>query len=156
MTSNIGTRKLKDFGTGVGFDTEFRKKEKNKLSTEILKKSLGKKFSPEFLNRIDEIIVFNELEEKEIEKIVRIEIKKFINRLSEIEYKVKIDSKAITFLASKGFNQEFGARPVKRAIQKYIENEIAKRIVNNEIKKNDLVSISHNKDKSSLEFSVSS
>ena len=156
MTSNIGTRKLKDFGTGVGFDTEFRKKEKNKLSTEILKKSLGKKFSPEFLNRIDEIIVFNELEEKEIEKIVRIEIKKFINRLSEIEYKVKIDSKAITFLASKGFNQEFGARPVKRAIQKYIENEIAKRIVNNEIKKNDLVSISHKKDKSSLEFSVSS
>ena len=156
MTSNIGTRKLKDFGTGVGFDTEFRKKEKNKLSTEILKKSLGKKFSPEFLNRIDEIIVFNELEEKEIEKIVRIEIKKFINRLAEIEYKVKIDSKAITFLASKGFNQEFGARPVKRAIQKYIENEIAKRIVNNEIKKNDLVSISHNKDKSSLEFSVSS
>jgi ATP-dependent Clp protease ATP-binding subunit ClpC len=156
MTSNIGTRKLKDFGTGVGFDTEFRKKEKNKLSTEILKKSLGKKFSPEFLNRIDEIIVFNELEEKEIEKIVRIEIKKFINRLSEIEYKVKIDSKAITFLASKGFNQEFGARPVKRAIQKYIENEIAKRIVNNEIKKNDLVSISHNKDKSSLEFLVSS
>ncbi|MBL6591736.1 MAG: ATP-dependent Clp protease ATP-binding subunit [Flavobacteriaceae bacterium] len=156
MTSNIGTRKLKDFGTGVGFDTEFRKKEKNKLSTEILKKSLGKKFSPEFLNRIDEIIVFNELEEKEIEKIVRIEIKKFITRLSEIEYKVKIDSKAITFLASKGFNQEFGARPVKRAIQKYIENEIAKRIVNNEIKKNDLVSISHNKDKSSLEFSVSS
>ena len=156
MTSNIGTRKLKDFGTGVGFDTEFRKKEKNKLSTEILKKSLGKKFSPEFLNRIDEIIVFNELKEKEIEKIVRIEIKKFINRLSEIEYKVKIDSKAITFLASKGFNQEFGARPVKRAIQKYIENEIAKRIVNNEIKKNDLVSISHNKDKSSLEFSVSS
>ncbi len=156
MTSNIGTRKLKDFGTGVGFDTEFRKKEKNKLSTEILKKSLGKKFSPEFLNRIDEIIVFNELKEKEIEKIVRIEIKKFIDRLSEIEYKVKIDSKAITFLASKGFNQEFGARPVKRAIQKYIENEIAKRIVNNEIKKNDLVSISHNKDKSSLEFSVSS
>ncbi len=156
MTSNIGTRKLKDFGTGVGFDTEFRKKEKNKLSTEILKKSLGKKFSPEFLNRIDEIIVFNELKEKEIEKIVKIEIKKFISRLSEIEYKVKIDSKAISFIASKGFNQEFGARPVKRAIQKYIENEIAKRIVNNEIKKNDLISISHNKDKSTLEFSVSS
>ncbi|MEC7876744.1 MAG: ATP-dependent Clp protease ATP-binding subunit, partial [Bacteroidota bacterium] len=156
MTSNIGTRKLKDFGTGVGFDTEFRKKEKNKLSTEVLKKSLGKKFSPEFLNRIDEIIVFNELEKNEIEKIVKIEIKNFINRLSEIDYKVKIDSKAITFLASKGYNQEFGARPVKRAIQKYIENEIAKRIVNNEIKKNDSVSISHKKNESSLEFSVSS
>ena len=156
MTSNIGTRKLKDFGNGVGFDTEFRKKEKNKLSTEVLKKSLGKKFSPEFLNRIDEIIVFNELEKNEIEKIVKIEIKNFINRLAEIDYKVKIDSKAITFLASKGYNQEFGARPVKRAIQKYIENEIAKRIVNNEIKKNDSVSISHKKDESTLEFSVSS
>ena len=91
MTSNIGTRKLKDFGTGVGFDTDYRKKEKNKLSTEVLKKSLGKKFSPEFLNRIDEIVVFNELDKNEIEKIVKIEIKKFINRLSEIEYKIQID-----------------------------------------------------------------
>ncbi|MEL0310062.1 MAG: ATP-dependent Clp protease ATP-binding subunit, partial [Gammaproteobacteria bacterium] len=142
MTSNIGTRKLKDFGTGVGFDTDYRKKEKNKLSTEVLKKSLGKKFSPEFLNRIDEIVVFNELDKNEIEKIVKIEIKKFINRLSEIEYKIQIDSKAISFLAIKGYNKEYGARPVKRAIQKFIEDEIAKMIVKNKIKKNDNIVIS--------------
>ena len=156
MTSNVGTRKLKDFGTGVGFDTEFRKKEKNKLSTDILKKSLGKKFSPEFLNRIDEIVVFNDLEKKEIQSIVKIEINKFIKRLAEIEYKIKIDLKAINFIAQKGFNKEFGARPVKRAIQKYIENEIAKRIVNNGIKKNDTINISHKKSNSFLDFVVSS
>ena len=156
MTSNVGTRKLKDFGTGVGFDTEFRKKEKNKLSTEILKKSLGKKFSPEFLNRIDEIVVFNELEKKEIQSIVKIEINKFIKRLDEIDYKIKIDSKAINFIAQKGYDKEFGARPVKRAIQKYIENEIAKRIVNNEVKKNDTINITHKKNDSFLDFVVSS
>ena len=156
MTSNVGTRKLKDFGTGVGFDTEFRKKEKNKLSTDILKKSLGKKFSPEFLNRIDEIVVFNELEKKEIQSIVKIEINKFIKRLAEIDYKIKIDSKAINFIAQKGYNKEFGARPVKRAIQKYIENEIAKRIVNNEVKKNDTINITHKKNDSFLDFVVSS
>ena len=156
MTSNIGTRKLKDFGTGVGFDTDYRKKEKNKLSTEVLKKSLGKKFSPEFLNRIDEIVVFNELDKTEIEKIVKIEIKKFINRLSEIEYKIQIDSKAISFLAKKGYHKEYGARPVKRAIQKFIEDEVAKMIVKNKIKKNDNIIISHKKDNDKLDITVSS
>ena len=156
MTSNIGTRKLKDFGTGVGFDTDYRKKEKNKLSTEVLKKSLGKKFSPEFLNRIDEVVVFNELDKNEIEKIVNIEIKKFISRLSEIEYKIQIDSKAISFLAKKGFHKEYGARPVKRAIQKFIEDEVAKMIVKNKIKKNDNIVISHKKDNDKLDITVSS
>jgi ATP-dependent Clp protease ATP-binding subunit ClpC len=132
------------------------RKKKNKLSTEILKKSLGKKFSPEFLNRIDEIVVFNELEKKEIQSIVKIEINKFIKRLAEIDYKIKIDSKAINFIAQKGYNKEFGARPVKRAIQKYIENEIAKRIVNNEVKKNDTINITHKKNDSFLDFVVSS
>ena len=154
MTSNIGTRNLKDFGTGVGFDTEFRKKEKKKLTTEILKKSLGKKFSPEFLNRIDEIVVFNQLDQEEIIKIVKIEINKFISRLSEIDYTVKLDSKAIKFLANKGYDKDFGARPVKRAIQKYIEDEIAKRIVKNEIKKEDIISITHNKGEDFLIFNV--
>ena len=156
MTSNIGTRKLKDFGTGVGFDTDYRKKVKNKLSTEVLKKSLGKKFSPEFLNRIDEIVVFNELDKTEIEKIVKIEIKKFINRLSEIEYKIQIDSKAISFLAKKGYHKEYGARPVKRAIQKFIEDEVAKMIVKNKIKKNDNILISHKKNNDKLDITVSS
>mgnify|MGYP003337650905 FL=1 len=125
-----------------------------KLTTEILKKSLGKKFSPEFLNRIDEIVVFNQLDQEEIIKIVKIEINKFISRLSEIDYTVKLDSKAIKFLANKGYDKDFGARPVKRAIQKYIEDEIAKRIVKNEIKKGDIISITHNKGEDFLIFNV--
>ena len=128
------TRNLKDFGTGVGFDTEFRKKEKKKLTTEILKKSLGKKFSPEFLNRIDEIVVFNQLDQEEIIKIVKIEINKFISRLSEIDYTIKLDSKAIKFLANKGYDKDFGARPVKRAIQKYVEDAVADAILDGILK----------------------
>ena len=111
---------------------ERKKKEVNHWNT---KEKSRKKFSPEFLNRIDEIVVFNQLDQEEIIKIVKIEINKFISRLSEIDYTVKLDSKAIKFLANKGYDKDFGARPVKRAIQKYIEDEIAKRIVKNEIKK---------------------
>jgi ATP-dependent Clp protease ATP-binding subunit ClpC len=130
------------------------RRKKKKLTTEILKKSLGKKFSPEFLNRIDEIVVFNQLDQEEIIKIVKIEINKFISRLSEIDYTIKLDSKAIKFLANKGYDKDFGARPVKRAIQKYIEDEIAKRIVKNEIKKGDIISITHNKGEDFLIFNV--
>ena len=125
MTSNIGTRKLKEFGTGVGFDTDYKKKDVNKLSSEVLKKSLSKKFSPEFLNRIDEIVVFNQLTTKEIEKISKIEINNFIDRLKEIDYDIKIDSKVLKFISVKGFDKEFGARPIKRAIQKHLEDPLA-------------------------------
>ena len=137
MTSNIGTRNLKISELVLDSILNLERKKK-KLTTEILKKSLGKKFSPEFLNRIDEIVVFNQLDQEEIIKIVKIEINKFITRLSEIDYTVKLDSKTINFLANKGYDKDFGARPVKRAIQKYIEDEIAKRIVKNEIKKGDI------------------
>ena len=116
MTSNIGTRKLKDFGTGVGFDTDYKKKDLNKLSSEVLKKSLSKKFSPEFLNRVDEIVVFNQLTPIEIEKIVKIELNNFKIRLKNVDYTVKFDNKVIKFLSIKGFDKEFGARPIKRAV----------------------------------------
>ena len=98
----------------------------------------------------------NSIDKTEIEKIVKIEIKKFINRLSEIEYKIQIDSKAISFLAKKGYHKEYGARPVKRAIQKFIEDEVAKMIVKNKIKKNDNIIISHKKDNDKLDITVSS
>ena len=155
MTSNIGTRKLKEFGTGVGFDTDYKKKDVNKLSSEVLKKSLSKKFSPEFLNRIDEIVVFNQLTTKEIEKIAKIEINNFIDRLKEIDYDVKIDSKVLKFISVKGFDKEFGARPIKRAIQKHLEDPLAKKIVSGEIKKGDKIEISHVKDSESLEIKIS-
>ena len=155
MTSNIGTRKLKEFGTGVGFDTDYKKKDVNKLSSEVLKKSLSKKFSPEFLNRIDEIVVFNQLTTKEIEKIAKIEINNFIDRLKEIDYDVKIDSKVLKFISVKGFDKEFGARPIKRAIQKHLEDPLAKKIVSGEIKKGDKIEISHIKDSESLDIKIS-
>ena len=155
MTSNIGTRKLKEFGTGVGFDTDYKKKDVNKLSSEVLKKSLSKKFSPEFLNRIDEIVVFNQLTTKEIEKIAKIEINNFIDRLKEIDYNVKIDSKVLKFISVKGFDKEFGARPIKRAIQKHLEDPLAKKIVSGEIKKGDKIEISHVKDSESLDIKIS-
>ena len=154
MTSNIGTRKLKDFGTGVGFDTEYKRNDENKLSSEILKKSLSKKFSPEFLNRVDEIVVFNTLSHVEIEKIVKIELNNFKDRLKSVDYKVKIDNKVIKFLSIKGYDKEFGARPIKRAIQKYLEDPLAKKIVNSEIKKGDKIEITHLKDVEILNIKV--
>ena len=155
MTSNIGTRKLKEFGTGVGFDTDYKKKDSNKLSSEVLKKSLSKKFSPEFLNRIDEIVVFNQLTTNEIEKIAKIEINNFIERLKEIDYDVKIDGKVLKFISEKGFDKEFGARPIKRAIQKHLEDPLAKKIVSGKIKKGDKIKISHIKDSESLDIKIS-
>ena len=154
MTSNIGTRKLKEFGTGVGFDTDYKKKDENKLSSEVLKKSLSKKFSPEFLNRIDEIVVFNQLHANEIEQIAKIEINIFITRLREIDYHVKIDNKVLKFISNKGYDKEFGARPIKRAIQKHLEDPLAKKIVNSEIKKGDKIEITHNKDSENLSIKI--
>jgi ATP-dependent Clp protease ATP-binding subunit ClpC len=146
MTSNIGTRKLKDFGNGVGFDTNYMKDSENKNTQDILKKSLSKKFSPEFLNRIDEIVVFNQLSVENIEKIAKIEITKFVERLKEIDYLIKIDTKAIKFIAKKGYDKEYGARPIKRAIQKHLEDVIAKEIVKNNFKKGDEIDITFTKD----------
>ena len=156
MTSNIGTRKLKEFGTGVGFDTDYKRKHENKLSSEVLKKSLSKKFSPEFLNRIDEIVVFNQLSSVEIEKIAKIEISNFVNRLKEIDYDVKIDNKVYKFISVKGFDKEFGARPIKRAIQKYLEDPLAKKIVNSEVKKGDKIEISHKSNSEALDIKITS
>ena len=155
MTSNIGTRKLKDFGTGVGFDTDYKKKDENKLSSEVLKKSLSKKFSPEILNRIDEIVVFNQLTSIEIEKIAKIEITSFVRRLKDIDYNVKIDNKVYKFISEKGYDKEFGARPIKRAIQKYLEDPLAKKIVTGEIKKGNKINITHIKNSESLEIKIS-
>ena len=154
MTSNIGTRKLKDFGTGVGFDTDYKKKDENKLSSEVLKKSLSKKFSPEFLNRIDEIVVFNQLTSIEIEKIAKIEITSFVRRLKDIDYNVKIDNKVYKFISEKGYDKEFGARPIKRAIQKYLEDPLAKKIVTGEIKKGNKINITHIKNSDSLDIKI--
>jgi len=126
MTSNIGTRQLKEFGSGVGFTTKEIDKE---FTHGVLQKALNKAFSPEFLNRIDDIIMFDQLNKDAIFKIIDIELAGFTKRFEDLGYKLKLSDKAKEFIASKGYDIQFGARPLKRAIQKYLEDELAELII---------------------------
>ena len=122
MTSNVGSRQLKDFGAGVGFNTETISKEQ---SRGVISKALNRAFSPEFLNRVDDIIMFDPLEKESIDKIIDIELRDFSNRLQIIGFSLNLSQEARNFLAEKGYDRNFGARPLKRAIQKYLEDELA-------------------------------
>lgn len=122
MTSNVGSRQLKDFGAGVGFNTETISKEQ---SRGVISKALNRAFSPEFLNRVDDIIMFDPLEKESINKIIDLELRDFTNRLQIIGFKLNLSPEAKQFIADKGYDRNFGARPLKRAIQKYLEDELA-------------------------------
>ena len=150
MTSNLGARQVKDFGNGVGFGTESMISQESKNIKNTIEKSLKKAFSPEFLNRVDEIVIFNSLEKDDLKKILNIELEKLKNRLKEIGYEIKISPKAITFLCDKGFDKKYGARPLKRAIQNYVEDLIAEEIVKSTIKEGGKFKIECNKDNSKL------
>ncbi len=126
MTSNIGTRQLKDFGSGVGFTT---REVDSEYTHGVLQKALNKAFSPEFLNRIDDIIMFDQLGRDAIFKIIDIELAGFTRRLNELGYKLNLSEKARDFIADKGYDRQFGARPLKRAIQKYLEDELAELLI---------------------------
>lgn len=130
MTSNIGTRQLKDFGRGVGFDTGTVSDKE--ISRSVIQKSLNKAFSPEFLNRIDDIIMFDQLSKESIFRIIDIELKGFFERMSALGYTVKLSDAAKNFVAEKGYDVQFGARPLKRAIQNYLEDEVAEIILRSE------------------------
>ena len=143
MTSNIGARQIKDFGTGVGFSTNSQKAQNNDIEKGIIQNSLKKTFSPEFLNRVDEIVVFNSLEKNDIRKIVDIEISKLVDRVTNLGYKISVTEKAKDFICENGYDKKNGARPLNRAIQKFIENLIAEEIVNNKIKEGDILNIDH-------------
>ena len=150
MTSNLGARQVKDFGNGVGFGTESMISQESKNIKNTIEKSLKKAFSPEFLNRVDEIVIFNSLEKDDLKKILNIELEKLKNRLKELGYEIKISPKAITFLCDKGFDKKYGARPLKRAIQNYVEDLIAEEIVKSTIKEGGKFKIECNKDNSKL------
>ena len=139
MTSNIGARQLKDFGTGVGFETASKKAQSAEIEKGVIEKELKKTFSPEFLNRVDDIIIFQSLGKKEIRSIVDIELDKLILRVDKLGYKVSITSKAKAFLSDKGYDTKYGARPLTRAIQKYVEDLIAENVVTNSIKEGDAI-----------------
>ncbi|TDE01401.1 ATP-dependent Clp protease ATP-binding subunit [Flavobacterium hiemivividum] len=133
MTSNVGARQLKDFGQGVGFGTAARAANAEDNSKSIIENALKKTFAPEFLNRIDDVIVFNTLEKHDIDLIIEIELKKLYARLTELGYNLTISDKAKAFIAEKGFDKQFGARPLKRAIQKYVEDSLAEEIITSKI-----------------------
>lgn len=151
MTSNIGTRQLKDFGRGVGFATQNRIDDKE-YSRNVIQKALSKSFAPEFLNRIDEIIIFDQLSLDAIEKIVDIELRGLYERIESIGYKLIIDDKVKTFIASKGYDVQFGARPLKRAIQTLIEDELAELIISSGLKIGDTISVSLDEENKKLDF----
>ncbi|HEY0047383.1 MAG TPA: ATP-dependent Clp protease ATP-binding subunit [Flavobacterium sp.] len=129
MTSNVGARQLKDFGQGVGFGTAARTSQVDEHSKSIIENALKKTFAPEFLNRIDDVIVFNPLEKEHINLIIEIELKKLYSRIEELGYKLNLSDSAKAFIADKGFDKQFGARPLKRAIQKYVEDALAEEII---------------------------
>jgi ATP-dependent Clp protease ATP-binding subunit ClpC len=139
MTSNIGARKLKDFGQGVGFGTAAKSAQADDNSRSIIENALKKAFAPEFLNRIDDVMVFNALEKEDINKIIDIELVKLIDRIKDLGYELKLSTKAKDYIADKGFDKEYGARPLKRAIQKYIEDALAEEIVTSQIHEGDKI-----------------
>ena len=155
MTSNIGSRQLKDFGQGVGFSTSARKESYDSDTKGIIAKALKKAFAPEFLNRIDDVIMFNSLSSENIHNIIDIELKVLFERIIELGYTLTLDKKAKNFIAEKGYDSQFGARPLKRAIQKYLEDIIADEIVNSNLKEGDEIKITYDNDNEELKIKIS-
>ncbi len=147
MTSNIGSRQLKDFGVGVGFNTAAREAEKGAMQRDVIEKSLKKSFAPEFINRIDDIIYFNSLKREDIHRIIDIELRGLFSRVREMGYGVEMDEKAKDFLVAKGWDEQYGARPLRRAIQRYIEDDLADEIIRAVILPGDTIRISADENK---------
>ena len=159
MTSNAGTRQLKEFGSGIGFNAGGLAKsvmdEKDKeYARSIIQKSLSKQFSPEFLNRLDEIITFNQLDIDAIKRIIDIELRGLFGRVHDMGYEIQITDKAKELVATKGYDVQFGARPLKRAIQTYIEDGVCELLLGGKLKKGDTISIGKNPNREELTFKV--
>ncbi|MFC2097693.1 ATP-dependent Clp protease ATP-binding subunit [Bacteroidota bacterium] len=153
MTSNIGSRQIKEFGKGIGFPSN--KSEGNSdYQKSVFQKALNKTFAPEFLNRIDDVIIFNSLSKKDIFSIIDIELRGLYKRVADLGYKLKISTVAKDFIAEKGYDSKFGARPLKRAIQKYLEDPMAEAIIEASIKEGDCISVGLNKVKQKIVIKV--
>ncbi|WP_300687145.1 ATP-dependent Clp protease ATP-binding subunit, partial [Chryseobacterium sp.] len=150
LTSNIGTRDLKDFGDGVGFGTSAKKTTSDSRARSTIENALKKAFAPEFLNRIDDIVIFNSLVQDDIKKIIDIELNKLYGRLEKLGYKVELTEEAKDFISEKGWDKDFGARPLKRAIQKYIEDLLAEMLVNKQLNEGETVVLEVNEAKDGL------
>ncbi len=154
MTSNIGARQLKDFGQGVGFGTAAKKAQADTHQKSVIENALKKAFAPEFLNRIDDVVVFNSLEREDIHKIIDIELNKLYKRIMEIGYHLNLSDKAKDYIADKGFDKQYGARPLKRAIQKYIEDALAEEIVNSKLEEGDSIFMDLDEKKEELTIKI--
>ncbi|MBN8667365.1 MAG: ATP-dependent Clp protease ATP-binding subunit [Chitinophagaceae bacterium] len=154
MTSNIGVRQLKDFGDGVGFTTASRAEGQDDANKAVIEKALKRTFSPEFLNRIDDVVIFNSLSKDDIFKIIDILMAGVFKRLSALGYSLELTEEAKTFIADKGYDQQFGARPLHRAIQKYLEDPLAEEILNLNVKPGDVLIADLDKEKEKIVFSL--
>ncbi len=146
MTSNIGSRQLKDFGAGVGFSTSARQSQSSSIATSVIENALKKSFAPEFLNRIDDVIIFDSLEREDIHKIIDIELSNLFARIRTMGYEPRISERAKDYIVEKGWDEQFGARPLKRAIQKYVEDMLAEEIILTKLVAGDIINIDFDPD----------
>jgi ATP-dependent Clp protease ATP-binding subunit ClpC len=156
MTSNIGSRQLKDFGQGVGFGTSAKQSAKATYSQGVIENALKKSFAPEFLNRIDDIVIFDSLEREDIHKIIDVELRHLYARIRDLGFKITISEKAKDFIAEKGWDEQFGARPLKRAIQKYVEDALAEEIIKSKPKLGDELQIDFDEEKTEITIKIES
>ena len=154
MTSNIGARQLADFGTGVGFGTKAQIDQKDDSAKAIVQNALRKAFSPEFLNRIDDMIMFNSLSREDIHIIIDLELEKLYGRINDLGYVIKITEAAKDFIVEKGYDEKFGARPLKRAIQKLIEDPLAEEIVKANLEEGDTINLDLKKGDNELSINI--
>ena len=151
MTSNIGSRQLKDFGAGVGFNT---RAVDNDYAQGVIHKALNKAFSPEFLNRVDDVVIFDQLDRDAIYKIIDIELSGFHRRLSDLGYALQISDAAKAYIADKGYDSAYGARPLRRAIQKYLEDEMAEMIILTSVSEGDNIKVEFDKENQKIVMNV--
>ncbi len=154
MTSNIGVRDLKDFGAGIGFANRAKADNLDEIMKSTIQSALKKAFSPEFLNRLDDVVVFNSLSKEDIFKIIDISLGKLFHRITDLGYKIELTEKAKDFLANKGYDQQYGARPLNRAIQKYLEDAIAEEILKGDLSEGDVIIADYVEEATELSLSV--
>jgi ATP-dependent Clp protease ATP-binding subunit ClpC len=154
MTSNIGARQLADFGTGVGFGTKAKEEAQEQNALSVVQNALRKAFSPEFLNRVDDMIMFKSLKREDIHRIIDIELEKLLLRIGNLGYHVSCTDAAKDFIVDKGYDEKFGARPLKRAIQKYIEDPLAEEIINANLQAGDTIALDYAAGKEVLDLNI--
>jgi ATP-dependent Clp protease ATP-binding subunit ClpC len=154
MTSNIGSRQLKDFGQGVGFGTSAKNNAKASFAQGVIENALRKAFAPEFLNRIDDVVIFESLEREDIHKIIDIELKQLYSRVQEMGYALQLTDRAKDFIVEKGWDEQFGARPLKRSIQKYVEDSLAEEIIKTKLHEGDVILLDYNDENGEIVIQV--